>query len=453
MWDLVVRGGTLILPTGPARADLAVQDGVIARIAPEIAGPAREELDATGLYVFPGAVDVHVHFNEPGRAHWEGFATGSRALAAGGGTTCADMPLNSLPPVLDRRAFELKRRAAEAASVVDFALWGGLVPGNLDALPELADAGAVGFKAFMCDSGVPEFPAVDDLTLWEGMQVARALGLPVAVHAESDGLVRGLAARLRAAGRRDVRAYLASRPVLAEVEAVQRALLLAEETGASLHVVHVSSGRAVAAIAEARRRGVDVTLETCPHYLLFTEEDVERIGAALKCAPPVRGAADRDALWQALREGTIDLVASDHSPAPPELKETGDFFSAWGGVAGVQFTLIALLSEGPARGLDPAAVARLVAEQPARRFRLPGKGALREGYDADLALVELTPWTPSARDLHQRHAVSPYLGLTFAARVRRTLVRGRTVFADGVACAGAGGRLVRPLPARAGAGT
>lgn len=444
MLDLLVRGGTVVTPQGVQTADVAVRDGVIERIAPDLEGPAREEVDARGLLVLPGVVDIHVHFNEPGRTHWEGIATGSRALAAGGGTLFADMPLNSHPPVLDRAAFEAKRRAAEAASVTDFALWGGLVPGNLDRLPELAEAGVVGFKAFLCDSGLPEFPPVDDATLYEGMRLARQLGLPVAVHAENDALVRGLAGRLREAGRRDAEAYLASRPVLAEVEAVQRALLLARETGAALHVVHVSSDRAAAIVAEARREGVDVTLETCPHYLLFTDEDLKRCGAVLKCAPPLRDAAEQEALWEAVKGGGVDLVASDHSPAPPEMKQGEDLFAAWGGVTGVQFTLVALLSEGMAHGLRLQDVARLAADAPARRLRVAGKGQLAVGFDADLALVEPGEWTVRPHDLRQRHPVTPDLGRTFRFRVVRTFVRGRTVYARGVTPDGAWGRLVRP---------
>src|SRR5262245_41198540 len=282
---------------------VVVEDGSIAAIGPELHGKG-EQIDGRGLAILPGVIDIHVHFNEPGRAAWEGAATGSRALAAGGGTVFFDMPLNSSPCTIDAAAFDAKRAALESASVTDFALWGGIVPGNRDALPGLAERGAVGFKAFMADSGLPEFPRSDDRTLFEGMRVAAAFGLPVAVHAENQELV---ARQTTASGIRD---YLNSRPVLAEVEAIERAALLAREAGVKLHVVHVSSGRGVAAAIEARARGTDISIETCPHYLYFTDEDMERIGAIAKCAPPLRPSADRPDLAR------IDIVASDHSPAP-----------------------------------------------------------------------------------------------------------------------------------------
>ena len=253
-----------------------------------------EEVDARGLAVFPGVIDVHVHFNEPGRTDWEGAATGSRALAAGGGTAFFDMPLNSTPCTLNAAAFDDKRVALEAASIADFGLWGGLVPGSIPDMPEMAARGVVGFKAFMADSGLPEFPRADDLTLLDGMRAAARLGLPVAVHAESDELTRALSERMTG---RDARDVLASRPVIAELDAIQRALLFAGSTGARLHIVHVSTGGGVAMAAEARARGVDVSIETCPHYLFFTEEDIERLGVVAKCAPPLRSIDDQRGLW------------------------------------------------------------------------------------------------------------------------------------------------------------
>src|SRR5689334_10235321 len=275
---LVVRGGALVTPGGVVRADMWVEDGRIVAIGPELSGHG-EEVDAWGLTVFPGVVDVHVHFNEPGRTEWEGGATGSRALAAGGGATFFDMPLNSTPCTVNAREFANKRSALEASSVADFGLWGGLIPGNVRELDGMAAAGAVGFKAFLCDSGLPEFSRADDFTLLAGMQEAARLGLPVAVHAENQEITAALA---KGSGVRD---FLDSRPVIAELEAIQRATLISAETGAKLHIVHVSTGRGAVLAAEGRARGADVSIETCPHYLCFTEEDVERIGAAAKCAP------------------------------------------------------------------------------------------------------------------------------------------------------------------------
>jgi len=433
--ELILRGGLIVRPDGIRAADIAVADGRITRIGRNLTGDSPEEIDCRNLWIFPGVVDTHVHFNEPGRAEWEGIASGSRALAAGGGTVYADMPLNSSPPVLDRKSFESKRRVAEATSVTDFALWGGLVPGNLHELADLATAGAIGFKAFMCNSGLDEFPAVDDLTLFEGLCLARKLDRPLAVHAESDSLLRAYANRAKSVGLAGVRAFLASRPILTEVEAVGRALLLAKEAGARLHIVHVSSGRAATLITEAKAAGQDVTLETCPHYLLFTEEDLERLGPALKCCPPVRNHANQAALWQALTEGQVDLLGSDHSPAPTELKQGSDFSALWGGVAGIQSTLPALLTGLQDRGLSLEIAARVLSGAPAERFRLSGKGLIEEGYDADLALVDpRLGWTLDKSDLRQRHPISPYLGMRFTARVQRTLLRGRTIYStDGAA--------------------
>ena len=437
----MIRGGTLVTPGGLRRADLAITDGAISEVGAGVSA-GREEINADGLLVFPGVIDVHLHFNEPGRTDWEGAATGSRALAAGGGTLFFDMPLNSTPCTVNAREFDRKRTALEASSITDFALWGGLVPGSVSDMAEMAARGVIGFKVFMCNSGLPEFPRADDVTLLDGLREAARLKLPVAVHAESEELTRGLAERLTS---RTVRAFLDSRPVLAELEAIQRALLLARETGASLHIVHVSCGRAVALAAEARAEGTDVSIETCPHYLFFTEEDVERLGPIAKCAPPLRTTGDRDALWDELTRGRVHIVASDHSPAPPAMK-SGDFIAAWGGIAGVQSTLPVLLEVGHhQRALPLERISALLAAEPARRFRIRGKGSLEPGMDADLALVDLNRrMTLTVGDLHQRHPLTPYLGHSFRGAVRRTIRRGTTIFNDGQITATNGGAVVRP---------
>ena len=442
--DLAIRGGTVVAPDGARRADVGIADGRIVAVAGGLDDAARSDLDATGLHVLPGAVDAHVHFNDPGRTAYEGFESGTRAAAAGGTTTIVDMPLNAQPPTIDARAFDRKRAVAERTALVDFALWGGLVPGDVGRLDELAGRGVVGFKAFMCDTTMPEFAMADDLTLYEGMTRAATLGLPVAVHAENEAITSALAARARREGRRGVRDYLRSRPAIAEVEAIGRALLLAEETGCALHVVHVSTGRGVALVAEARARGVDATCETCPHYLVFDEEDAERLGATAKCAPPLRPAPERDALWAAI--GDIALVASDHSPSLPELKQGDDFFAIWGGITGCQALLGVMLDAGHhGRGLALEQVAALCAGGAARRLRLPGKGRIEPGADADLALVDLGGETAlSAETLLHRHPHSPWAGRTLRGRIARTLVRGTTVFADGRVAGPPAGRLVTP---------
>ena len=441
MIDVVIRKGTLVIPQGLQRADVAIADGTISEVSADAPG-GREEIDGSGLFVFPGIIDVHLHFNEPGRTDWEGAATGSRALAAGGGTSFFDMPLNSTPCTVNATEFDRKHAALDASSITDFGLWGGLVPGSISDMAEMAERGVVGFKAFMCNSGLPEFPRADDVTLLDGLREAARLELPVAVHAESEELTRGLGARMTS---RTARAFLDSRPVIAELEAIQRALLLAKEAGASLHIVHVSCGRGVAMAAEARAQGVDVSIETCPHYLFFTDEDVERIGPVAKCAPPLRTASDQRELWDELGRGRVNIVASDHSPAPPSMK-SGDFFAAWGGVAGVQSTLAVLIEAGyHKRAMPLERIAALLAAEPARRFRIRGKGSIAPGMDADLTLVEVDRRvTLAADDLHQRHPLTPYLGCSFRGVVRRTIRRGVTIFNDGQITATNGGMLIRP---------
>ena len=444
----MIRGGVLVLPDGPRVLGLAIEDGTICDIGLDLPGAA-EEIDAGGLHVFPGVIDIHLHFNEPGRREWEGAATGSRALAAGGGTVFFDMPLNSTPCTTNAHEFDRKRAALEAASVADFGLWGGLIPGNVCQMAELADRGVVGSKAFMCDSGLPEFPRADDDTLYQGLKEAARLDLPVAVHAESQELTSALSRRMAEQGRLGIRDFLESRPVIAEVEAIQRAALLAGEAGAKLHIVHVSCGRGVVAALEARSRGVDVSIETCPHYLFFTEQDVERLGAIAKCAPPLRDAGCQEALWAKVMDGSVDVVASDHSPAPRELKSS-EFWKAWGGIQGVQSTLAVMLDRGfHERGLPPERIAALLAGNPSQRFRIPNKGSLQPGNDADLALVDLSAdYTLRPEDLHQRHALSPYVRASFRGAVRRTIRRGETIFQNGAITAQRRGQFVRPRRAK-----
>ncbi|WP_424950810.1 allantoinase AllB [Deinococcus sp.] len=445
MLDLIVRGGQVVTPGGVRRCDLGIEGGVIRALEEELLEAARAEHDASGLHVLPGLVDAHVHFNEPGRGDWEGLNTGSSALLAGGGTTFGDMPLNSDPPLLDARTFAAKLEAAQAHSHADFAFWGGLTPLNLDCLPELAGAGVLGFKAFMSGSGIPEFPASDEATLREGMRLSAALGLPVAVHAESDALTVRLSAGLNRPGA-TWRDYLNSRPVQAELEAISLALELARETGCRLHVVHVSSGAGAALIAQARAEGVDVSAETCPHYLSFTEQDLERLGAALKCAPPLRPREVLDELWAAVVGGDIQTIGSDHSPCPPGLKTSSNPFEVWGGIAGVQSSLPALLTHGPRHGLSLTRLAELTASAPARRFGLAGKGEVGVGFDADLVLVDLDARTElQAADLLNRWpGTSPYLGQTFTGRVVSTWLRGVRAFAGGRIDPAVRGRLIRP---------
>ena len=450
MLDLIVRNGGVVHDDGVRVESIGIADGKIVTIAAEISGEAKQTIDATGLHVFPGLIDSHVHFNEPGRTDWEGISTGSSALAAGGGTCFFDMPLNSSPPVLDGASFDLKRAAAEKSSVTDFALWGGLTPDNLDQMEELAQRGVIGFKAFMCNSGIDDFQRADDFTLYQGMTRAAKLGLPVAVHAESEEITRELTHRSRAAGKTNASDYLATRPIFVEVEAIQRAIVFAAETGCSLHIVHVSSAAGSMAVVEGRHedpaglgRLLDVTCETCPHYLLLTDDDVVNLGAPAKCSPPLRSAHEVKRLWAQLIHGGIDFVASDHSPAPAAMKTGDDFFAIWGGIAGVQSTLSILLSRGPSLPLPQ--VAALTAANVARRYSIPNKGEIRVGYDADLALVNVAASYELRREhLLDRHRLSPYVGRTFHGAVQRTIVRGETVFVDGKITGQFRGRLIKP---------
>jgi allantoinase len=438
--DLVIRGGSIVAPEGIILADLAIEGEHITAIARAIRGGKRE-IDASGLTILPGLIDIHLHFNEPGRTEWEGAATGSRALAAGGGTLFFDMPLNSSPCTTTARHFDQKRAALESASITDFALWGGIIPGNTGDLAELADRGVVGFKAFLCDSGLPEFPRADDLTLYEGMKESARLGLPIAVHAESEEITKRLSQRMAEAGRHDIKAFLESRPVIAEVEAIGRAGLIARETGCKLHVVHISSGKGVAAALEARSLGADISIETCPHYLLFTEDDLLRIGALAKCTPPLRGFAEQQALKASVLRGDVDMIGSDHSPCPPEMKNRDNFFEIWGGIAGVQWTLPALIEQG----LDLPLLAKLTSSNGARRFGIDRRGIIEPGAYADLALIDLQDSQVVRREsLFQKHPITPYLGMKLRGKVRKTIRRGEMIYSDGAITAATPGALVKP---------
>lgn len=447
LYDLIIRNGTLVTPEGVVQADLAITDGRIAAIAPELAGSSSAVIDAHGLHVLPGLIDAHVHFNEPGRTDWEGFSSGTQSLVAGGSTSCLEMPLNAHPPTLDAASFDLKLAAAQQSAYADFALWGGLTPDSLDHMDELAECGVIGFKAFMSKSGTDDFQAADDHTLYEGMVRAARLGCLVAVHAEDDQMTSELADQFQAAGRVGVRDYLASRPISAELAAVERAIRFAAETGCTLHIVHASSAQAVRMVAEAQTRGIDVSCETCPHYLVLTEDDVERLGAVAKCAPPLRSQAEQDELWALLANGTLPMVASDHSPAPPSMKTDPNFFKIWGGISGSQSTLPLMLTEGyTRRNLPLPLIASVTSGYVARRFALtPRKGMLAPGVDADLALIDLgVSWTLQAEELLYRHRQSPYIGRTFQGKIVRTLVRGTTVYQNGQIVSAPIGRLLRP---------
>jgi allantoinase len=408
-------------------ASVHIADGQIVRVvASEEVPPNVPIVDAGESIVMPGLVDTHVHINEPGRTEWEGFETGTRAAAAGGVTTILDMPLNSIPATTTVNALEAKREAARGKSVVNVEFIGGVVPGNVGELEALRDAGVRAFKCFLSPSGVDEFPAVSERDLREAFPVLERLGLPLMVHAEDPACL--LASR---GSSRKYGDYLTTRPVAAERAAITLLVELMARSPTPVHIVHLSSATSLDIVRTARARGLPLTVETCPHYLTFAAEEIPDGATEYKCAPPIRDKAERDALWEALIAGDIDLVASDHSPCPPAMKETeGDFFSAWGGIASLQFSLPAVWTGARIRGLKPERIAQWMSAAPARLAGLQGrKGALAAGYDADITL-----WDPEAsfvvnptETLH-RHKVTPYVGRELFGKVLATYVGGRRIF-------------------------
>jgi allantoinase len=395
--------------------------------------PADREIDAGDLVVMAGLVDPHVHVNDPGRAEWEGFESAGMAAAAGGTTTIVDMPLNSLPVTTTVAALEAKVAAAAGACRVDFGMWGGIVPGNGSEFAALLEAGALGLKAFLVPSGLDEFPPVDDAQLGAAMASVASTGAPVLVHAEdAKEIARASGGKLEERPS-SYAAWLASRPAAAEARAVGRVAELCARTGARAHIVHVAAAEAVDAVRGARSAGLPLSAETCPHYLAFACEEVGDGDTRFKCAPPIREARHRDALWGGLRDGVLDLVASDHSPCPPELKPAGDFARAWGGIAGLELRLPATWAEGRRRGATLPDLARWLAEAPARLAGLSArKGRIAAGCDADLVL-----WDPDrefvveARALHQRHRATPWEGRTLAGVVAATILRGHVIYEGG----------------------
>ena len=410
----VLRSRRVVLPDGERPAAVVVRDGRIEAVEPY--ATAGEDLE--DLALLPGLVDTHVHVNEPGRTEWEGFATATRAAAAGGVTTIVDMPLNSIPPTVDTDALAAKRAAAEGRCHVDVGFWGGAVPGNAGALPALHAAGVFGFKAFLVDSGVPEFPPLDAAGLAQAMRAVDALFV---VHAEDPARLAAAPASRRYAD------FVASRPPAAEESAVALAIRAAGETGARAHILHASAAEPLARLADARRAGARVSAETCPHYLALAAEEVPDGATEYKCCPPIRSAGNRDRLWAALAAGLIDCVVSDHSPCPPDLKR-GDFAAAWGGIASVQLGLRVVWTEAARRGHGLSDVVRWMARGPAELVGLAGKGRIEAGADADLVAFDPDAWAAvDPAELHHRHPVTPYAGRTLRGSVVRTWLRGQVV--------------------------
>jgi allantoinase len=434
--DSAIVGGRVATADGVFPATVVITGGrVSALLDPAVRPDAETIVDARGKVVMPGGIDPHVHFNEPGRSDWEGFETGTISAAAGGITTVIEMPLNANPPTTDETSFALKWRTVRDKAVVDYALWGGVVTDNVDALEGLHRSGVVGYKAFMIDTQT-EFTRAEDGVLWEAMQRIGGWGSVLGVHAENNDLAARLQHRLRQGGRRDMRAWCEARPPVVELEAIQRILLLARAAGCRLHIVHLSLPAGADVIADARRTGARVTVETCPQYLLLDEEMFVRLGPVAKCAPPLRPRDAVEGLWERVLNGTIDCLSSDHSPCPPEQKLRGadNVWDAWGGITGVQTLLPLIVSEGiHRRGLPLDRFVALTSTHAARIFGLyPRKGSLLPGSDADVVILDLDrEWTVTESSLSYRHRWTPYLGWKLTGWVDRVMVRGRTVVEGG----------------------
>lgn len=427
--DLTIRSECVITPEGMRNCSLHIAAGRITRVAAWDDIPANVPLvDAGDFIIAPGIVDTHVHVNEPGREEWEGFETATRAAAAGGITTILDMPLNSTPATTNVAALAAKREAARGKSVVNVEFIGGLIPGNAAQLEPLRDGGVLAFKCFLSPSGVEDFDNVSERDLRVAFPILARLGLPLMVHAEDPAcLLTGRSSS------RSYASYLASRPAAAEHSAIALLIRLMEWCPTPVHVVHLSSASSLDMIRSARQRGLPITVETCPHYLTFAAEDVPDGATEYKCAPPIRSSAERAGLWRGLIDGDIDTIATDHSPCPPDMKQTnGDFFSAWGGIASLQLSLAAVWTGAHARGVSPERLTAWMSATPARLAGLgERKGALAAGLDADIVV-----WDPDARfvvdadALLHRHKLTPYNGMELRGAVIETFVGGRPVFSS-----------------------
>jgi len=438
--DLVIRGRRVVLPGEVVPASVHIRDGHIAKVAAFDEIPTDcEKVEAGNAFVMPGLVDTHVHVNEPGRTEWEGFATATRAAAAGGVTTIVDMPLNSIPATTSAENLKAKLAATHDKLHVDVGFWGGVVPGNTDEFSKLWHAGVVGFKCFLIHSGVDEFPNVNESHLREAMPELARLGATLIVHAELPGPIENTGCSPSEtdadSSSRAYQTFLNSRPREAENQAVSLMIRLSRETGCSIHIVHHSSADALGILREAKAAGAKLTVETCPHYLHFAAEDIPDGATEFKCCPPIRERENREQLWQALGDGTIDMVVSDHSPCPPAMKmrEQGDFMKAWGGISSLQLRLPIMWTEARARGFTITQLADWLCKAPARQAGLAQKkGSISAGGDADIVI-----WNPDREFqvfpelIHHRHKLTPYAGEVLRGVVEKTFLRGQMVYDGG----------------------
>jgi allantoinase len=450
---IAIRGPRVLTPEGERPAAIHIHEGVITKISSLDDTPSEFTIyDAGESVVMPGIIDTHVHINEPGRTDWEGFHTATQSAAAGGVTTLIEMPLNSIPATTTLAAYRQKLAAATGQLWVDVGFWGGVVPGNVPDLRPMWDAGAFGFKCFLVPSGVPEFAHVTESDLRAAFPELAAVGAPLLAHAELPGPIE---AALQSAPAQPAptsyATWLASRPRQSEDAAISLLLHLSSEFRTHVHIVHLSSANALAALTQAKSLQTKVTVETCPHYLTFTSEEIPDRATEFKCAPPIRERENRERLWAALHDGTIDLIASDHSPCPPAMKlpEPGDFMQAWGGIASLQITLPAVWTEARLRGYPLTQVIRWMCEAPARLAGLQTrKGAIAVGCDADLVIFNPDgKFRVDPERLHHRHKITPYASRELAGIVEATFVRGQKVFERGQFSPAPAGRvLLRSRP-------
>lgn len=438
-YDLLIKNGLVILPTGEVTTDVAVTDGKIVAIGNDL-GSTEKVIDAKGLIVSPGMVDAHVHITDPGggyRDSWEGYVTGTRACAKGGVTSFMEMPLNQVPATVDKKSLEIKYDAGQGKLLSDVGSFGGVVPYNLDGgIQELDDGGVAAYKCFMATCGDPaidgDFANVDDYSLYEGMKQVAKTGKVLAIHAENAAITDRLGEIAYTAGETSLASYVATRPVFTEVEPIRRAILLAKTTDCRIHICHIACPEGVEEVVKAQKEGVDVTCETCTHYLYFTTDELDAIGPVVKCSPPIRDKKAQDGLWKYIENGGLSFVTSDHSPCTPDLKDKENAFEAWGGISGVQNNVDVLFDEGvQKRNLPLTTFANIIATNPAKRYELDGKGEISIGKDADFVLIKPNAeYTLQAEDLEYKNKISPYIGRTIGAQVVATILRGQTIYSQ-----------------------
>lgn len=440
MYDLLIRNAILVTPDGEQERNLAIQDGRIIALLPYDTGEGHKEIDAHGNYAFPGVIDTHAHLNEPGWVWREDYAHGTAAAAVGGTSTLIDMPLQNNPSTVTAEFVEQKIALVAPNACVDFCLWGGIVPDNFGEIEKMNHAGCVAFKSFLSPTS-PDFENLSYGQAYEAMQIVRKFGGRIGFHCEDYSMIKHLEEMMKHGGRFNGRAFLDSRPVSAEMIATEAVIAMAEETGCAVHICHVSSPDVAQKIYEAQRRGVDVTAETCAHYLCMNENDLLERGAICKCAPPLRTENERVRLWEYVKNGTFSGIGSDHSPCTWEEKHSEilgkkieTIFDAWGGISGIQTVLQSAFSEGCGKGrVTPVQLARVMSEQPAKAFGLWGKkGALKEGFDADIVLLDPNrAWEITAEQLYYKNKISGFLGKKGVGMPVMTILRGEIIAENG----------------------